>query len=417
MLGGYLAEKLGYRNTIPIGVIIAGIGACILAFGNFESTLIGLACFLVGNMFFTPSTYSAVGLCYAKNAPLRDSRHTAYYLIFNLGFFSGTFLAGYMQAYLGYAHTFLISAILCFISALIFLTVNCQIKTYKLGAMLPQAGFKFSTNLLLIFLAIIVLVPACAVLIKYVTLNNIVLWILGALSIAHIFQLAFGQKDHQAKLKLYAFLILELFSISFWVLYMLEPSLLTVFIEKNVMRTIAGHVIPPSVFYSLDPLFVILFGVVLSWTWKKLAQRNRDLSLPLKFTLSLFCMGLGYLLFKLGIQANGVNAQSHLSWIIFAYVFLALAELLISPIGMSMAGRLAPEGKEGRMMGIWQVFTGLSALISGYVASMTVMPKHEALSVSNAVYSHTFGMVGWITVGLGVIALLLVPTLKRISHA
>lgn len=76
------------------------------------------------------------------------------------------------------------------------------------------------------------------------------------------------------------------------------------------------------------------------------------------------------------------------------YAIFALAELLVSPIGISMVGSLAPEGHEGLMMGFWQLCSGVGGVISGYVAMAPHFPTHgEPMSISNPIYSDVFFIV------------------------
>ena len=104
-------------------------------------------------------------------------------------------------------------------------------------------------------------------------------------------------------------------------------------------------------------------------------------------------------------------------WIVLCYVFLAIAELLVSPISMSMIGRLSPPGKEGTLMGIWQVFIGFSGVLSGYVAKLAVTPEHGIAVNTNPIYSHVFFEIGIVSILLGIISAFFVPTLKRLSAA
>ena len=101
-------------------------------------------------------------------------------------------------------------------------------------------------------------------------------------------------------------------------------------------------------------------------------------------------------------------------WIVVAYFFFAVAELFISPIGQAMVGSLSPEGMEGSLMGAWQLFTGLSGVISGFLAQFAVVPEHAKAIASNPTYMTAFAKIGLMTVVLGVISLFLVRYIKRL---
>ena len=244
--------------------------------------------------------------------------------------------------------------------------------------------------------------------------NNDLLFALIGLATIGTLVFAFRQKNKISRYKLIAFIILSYISIGFWALYTLEPSLLTIFIRNNVDRHIFAIVIPPSTFYSLESFFVIALGGVLSCLWIYLAKMNRNPTLPAKFTLSLFSMALGFAVLIMGILLAGADGLSNMFFIVFAYFFLSIGELFIGPIGQSMVGRLSPEGMEGRLMGVWQLFTGFAGVISGFLAQFAIVPKHAGLANSNPIYLQAFLKIGGMTLVLAIISLILVPHIKKL---
>lgn len=375
---------------------------------------IGVAMFVVGTGLTAPNSYALVGLCYYQHDIRRDSAFTIYYLLFNLGFLFSTTAGGYFVRYFGYSTTFLIAAFALLCALIIFCSSLKFIQPAPGSSMTPTVNWKSWQIILLFMIAGIVGIPLCVFLFEHVTLNNLLLWILAVGSCIGIIIMAAKQKEKLDKYKVWAFLILSIISIAFWALYMLEPSLLTVFIQKNVNRHIAGFIIPPSTYYGLDALFVIILGIGFSWLWKFLSKKNKDISLPGKFAGSLLSMGLGYLVIVLGIQLVGGDYLTNSSWIVLAYVLFASAELLISPIGLAMVGRLMPKGKDGLGMGIWQVFTGLSAVISGYLANMAVVPSTGEPLETNPIFAHALLKIGLGTIVVGIIAIILTPFIKRL---
>jgi dipeptide/tripeptide permease len=103
--------------------------------------------------------------------------------------------------------------------------------------------------------------------------------------------------------------------------------------------------------------------------------------------------------------------------IVIAYAIFATAELLVSPLGISMVGSLAPEGEEGLMMGFWQLSTGVGGVLAGYIAILPNLPQTAVpLTVSNPIYFKTFLWVGLGAVCAGLIVLLFVRQLTRLMH-
>ncbi len=207
-------------------------------------------------------------------------------------------------------------------------------------------GSGFSCWAFLTLIAAIIILICVAILSHPIKYNYLLFTLTVAITIA--IAIHAKQRSSIVRRKLLALLMLSYFSIGFWSLYSLEPSLLTIFIKNNVDRLIGDYLIPAQSFYALDPIFIIIFGFALSALWLYLGKQNKEPSLPFKFFLSLILMAAGFLLLVFSIH---FLPQSKMNpWVIvFCYMFLAIAELCISPIGNAMVGRLTPEGMEGRL--------------------------------------------------------------------
>ena len=78
-----------------------------------------------------------------------------------------------------------------------------------------------------------------------------------------------------------------------------------------------------------------------------------------------------------------------------------------------MVGRLSPEGKEGTLMGVWTLFTGFGAVLSGYLANLTVINTTNPVS-TNPVYSKYFIAFGSASILIGIIIAFFVPKIRRL---
>ena len=91
-----------------------------------------------------------------------------------------------------------------------------------------------------------------------------------------------------------------------------------------------------------------------------LTRKNKNPSLPVKFTSSLFFVGIGYIAITLLISVTGIDARFSVLWFFPVYFIFTMGELMIGPIGFSMVDRLSPLDKEGVLMGIWQLCIGVA---------------------------------------------------------
>lgn len=414
LIGGYLASRFGYKRITIIGLAFCIAGIFLLSDSNYYTMYVGLGGFIVGYGMCTTACFSLVGLFYDKQDARRESGYTMFYLLFNFGFLTGAISNGYIVQYFGYMATFFMDAVSLTISLVLFSIFAASVKSFKSQALAPQIKFSNFTLILIPMLIGIITLPLVSLLLKFTKLNSELLFTFLLVSIGVVLWMAYQQKDQLSKKRLYAFLALLVISLAFWSLYMLEPSLLTVFIDRNVDRNVFGFVIPASVYYSLDPVFVITLGYVFSRLWWHLGHKGKDLSIPAKFMLSLVAMGIGYLILAVGIHFAGTDHLASSVWIVLCYLFLSSAELLLAPISLSMTGRLAPPGKEGTLMGVFQVFPGYAAILSGYLANLTATPGVGLPAKTNTIYSHVFFELGAVTVVLGIVTALFIPTLKKL---
>jgi len=413
LLGGYVSGKFGHKYGATIGVFISFIGACVLSLNSITGFYIGLAIYIVGYGICTPAYFCLVGLCYAKEDSRRESGYTSFYLIFNIGSLAASISGGYTAVYLGYRYAFILAAAGLFIQLLLFFFTQHRIQPHPGRSMEPQVKMRPAAISWSLIGIAIVASPIVIPLLRFPSANNTILWVLTIGAAAGVLWLSTTLRKRIARSKLRAYMILTISSLAFWALYMLEASLMTIFAEYNVNRHLFGTTIPPSVFYGLDPLGVILIGILFSWLWRYLSQRNRDLSLPAKFTSALISMGVGYLIFSLGLQFTNAAHLMSPWWIVLGYVFLTAAELLLSPIGLSMVGRLSPEGKEGTLMGVWTLYTGFGAVLSGYLAKLTVVNTTHPV-ITNPIYTKYFIVFGGISVGIGVILFFFISRIRKL---
>jgi proton-dependent oligopeptide transporter, POT family len=411
ILFGYLANQLGYVRSMVFGSIIGAIAFIFMLFPGAQYFYLGVAAFSIATSQYYTAMLVILGKLYEKNDPRRHAVYTLSYVAMNIGICIGGFVGGSIAQYYSYHMTFIISAILSIVSlgfALISLPYikNTHYREFSLKS--NKASWFF------IIAITCVSIPISAWLLNHAVINNALLIIVVSLVTLALVIYAIKQKDKQTKLNILLFLILSGLSVGFWVLYSLEPSYLTLFIKSNVQRHIFNTLIPASDFYGLESFFVILLGIPLTYLWLKLAKKNLEPSIGAKFALSLFIMGAGFVLLMLASRAHPSQLLNPV-WIIVSYVLLSTAELLISPVGNAMVGQLVPPKMEGTIMGFWQGIIGVAAAIAAFAIGFVHLPTaKETLSVSNHAYESGFGILGFSTIGLGVVALLILPWANKV---
>ncbi len=411
--GGYLASKLGYKNACQIGLLACLIGFLALMNQSTEMVYLGVSIYLVGNALFTPSLWCLVDHLYTKNDTRRESGFTYFYLSFNIGAIVGVFLGSYIATAFGYVSAFAFAALVIIVGliALIWHFDQLEFQADRhIGPQLSWSNFRCKFSLTMIGLICLPFIWLLLVFYQWNDLFTGILFVIGLFSVMRLVM----RNRHSDHWHIIAFAVLAIISIVFWALYNLEPSLLSVFIEHNVKQTVFGLSIPAAAFMGFEGAAIVIVGLFLGWLWTFLGERQLNPSLPTKFSSGLIVMALGFLYLILVVYLNGENQILGFWPMVCAYLFFATAELLIGPIGISMSGRLGPEGSEGLLMGFWQLCTGTSAVLTGQLATMAVVPKQSHLLESNHIYSLLFFKVAMLSIVAGVIAFCVTPWIKRL---
>ncbi len=413
--GGFAASKLGYKQATNLGLIVCGIGMACFCFSSTNLMYVGLALFVVGNALFTPAVWCMIDFCYHKESNLREAGFTLFYLYFNLGAVLGIFIGGWLADTYSFAVEFALDSICIFIAFILLLSLQKRIVPYPGRSIEAQIQLGKVANPAVLLLLTVVFTVITLFLFQYLTVNNVLMFLLMAIMCVVLWRIAHKQATPLAKNKLIAFIFMAIIAIAFWTLYSLEPSFLSVFIQNNVDTRFLGINIPASSFFAFDGVFVILVGLVLSRVWLYLSKKNKNPSLSIKFAGSLVIIGLGFAFIAVMIIFNGNHHLLPAYVIVIAYAIFSTGELMVSPLGISMVGSLAPAGQEGLMMGFWQLSTGIGGVVSGYIATWPNLPDVASpLMQSNPIYIKTFFFVGLGSVLLGIIVLLFSAKLNKL---
>ena len=180
------------------------------------------------------------------------------------------------------------------------------------------------------------------------------------------------------------------------------------------------YVMPAGQTQIFNALFIVLLAPLFSLIWNMLSRRGLEPSIPLKFGLALMGVGAGFLFLVWGASFASANYQVGLFWLAGLYLIHSIAELCISPVGLSMITKLSIARIVGLMMGVWFLSISVAQYVAGAVAQVasveTVGGQVTNLKVSLETYLGVFTTIGWISVGIGVVLLLLSWPLKYLMH-
>ena len=404
LIGGYLCDRFGFKNNAIIGLMITFLGMlCIGGIHDINFMYIGLSGILAGNALCMPAIWSLVGMQYHKEDARRESGSTIFYLLFNIGFLISFSTSGYVTEQFSYHSMFIIYAMPIFIALLVFIIFQ------KVIIILPEYADekKISHSPKIAFLKLliitIILIPIFFFLLKHDLIDNILIWVLIVFIFVYLIHFGFKMQNKAQMKKLFAFLLLCIFGLAYFVIYNSEFGLLPEYALNNVNRTILSFTIPASSITSLDPFYCLVIGTIFSILWVKLDKKNANPALPTKFSLGILSSAIGYLILSCLVYTY-IDTTLPFLWLFLVFAFFVSGELLVFPIGIAMVGKLSPPGKEGLLMGMWNLINGAASLLTGYVAQFTIVPNNLPLSSSNQQYFKVFLSVGIIVFLIGIFA-------------
>ena len=397
--------------------------------------LIGLSLVTVGNGFFKPNISTIVGSLYAKDDRRRDAGFTIFYMGINLGSFFSQLLCPFLADNVGWWAGFGLAAGGMLLAAALFQFDGGRLEGYGER---PE-GADPSRDLLIYGCAILA-VPAVYFLftnlmnstppepgsgiVGYVMslpLMGQVLFLTFLISIPGILIWSFVKGSRQEFQMMLAAMVLIVFNVVFWTLFEQAGSSLTLFADRNTdLHITSNWSISAGQTQSFNAIFIVLLAPLFSILWNGLARRGLEPPIPIKFGLALMGVGLGFLFLVWGSQFAGSDFKVGIWWLAGLYFIHSVAELMISPVGLSMITKLSIARVVGLMMGVWFLSISVAQYVAGAVAQVasveTVGGQVTNLQVSLNTYLHVFTIIGEWAVGFGVVLLLLSWPLKYLMH-
>jgi POT family proton-dependent oligopeptide transporter len=350
LFGGLLADRvLGFNRSVVIGGVLMMLGHLVLgveALAFFYSGLVLLAC---GSGLLKPNISTIVGNLYRDRPELRDQAFNIFYMGINSGAFVAPLTVSWLRVQYGWGIAFSSAAVAMLLSLVTFTVFNRHVKE---AAARPQRDGQSSQTL-----------GAAEVRSRVVTL-----------------------------------LIVFIISMVFWIAFYQIFFTFTLWARDSTSTTIS-----PERFQSFEPLGVILLSPVLVWLWAWLQRRGAEPSTPVKMLMGIGFVAIAFALMACAGLLGGDTGRVSAQWLIAANLIIAVGEIALSPMGMSLVNRLAPPSIRGLMMGGWFVSLALGGYLSGSIGGYWERMPH----------SRFFLLVAGILVAAAIPLSLLTPGIKR----
>jgi POT family proton-dependent oligopeptide transporter len=412
VLGGYLADRyLGQRRAVLFGGILLAVGHSLMAVegvgGQSDPTInvfwAALAFIIVGSGFLKANISVMVGQLYKLTDVRRDGAYTIFYMGINVGAAIGTILVAYLGQTVGWGWGFGLAGIGMLAGLAVFVLGKAALR--GVGEAPGPLTRSREWTLYGIGLAAVAVIWA---LVQYQDVIQGLLAVSGIALLGYVLWESF-KLPKEPRERMFAILFLISLNPLFWGLFEQAGGSMNLFTDRFVDRS--G--VPAGIFQSINPIYIILLAPLFAALWVSLARRGREPSAPAKFGLALLQMGLANLVLVWGAEAWGLSAMTPVFLVFLYYLFATTAELCLSPVGLSAMNRLAPTYLASLIMGAWFYMTAVGNFVAGKIGEATgghdgEMTKQGLLDI--------YQLFGWISIGIGVVVLLLSPIVKRWMH-
>lgn len=168
----------------------------------------------------------------------------------------------------------------------------------------------------------------------------------------------------EIKQRMYALFAVLGIAVFFWFSFHQNGQSLS-FFARDFVQTDS---IAPEIWQAVNPFFVIVLTPVIMWIFNVLTSRGRPISTPRKIAYGMGIAGIAYLFLAIYSASQGYPSANEFTaladsakaglkagpWVlIVTYFFLTVAELFISPLGLSFVSKVAPKNLQGLCQGLW----------------------------------------------------------------
>jgi len=404
MLGGFVADRfLGNRNCILLGGLLMAIGQMLLFTSGsvFEANLplakiimySALGVIVFGNGFFKPNISSMVGSLYPKQEKTKlDSAFTIFYMGINIGAFLGQSIcpllgdvkdAGGIRDIHAFRWGFMAASVAMLLGTVLFYFLKNKYVVSPEGKPLGGLPSKndasdfeegeaqkanFSSKALIIAGVAFI---ALGFFFHYAVGQNLIYTLIysSGLSLAGLIisdtSLTKIERD-----RIIVIYIVSFFIIFFWAAFEQAGSSLTFIADNQTDRNFFGWQMPPSMVQIFNGLFVVLLAVPFSILWDTLRAKGKEPISPVKLAVGLVVISISFFMIATQVSYIGTSGLLLVKWLILLYFLNTCAELCLSPIGLSLVGKLSPKRFASLLYGVFFLSNASGYALGGTLGSI-----------------------------------------------
>lgn len=323
LIGGFLADRfLGFYRAVAIGATLMMIGQFMLAAPPLPFFFTALGLLACGSGFLKANISTIVGNLYRDRPALRDAGFNIFYMGINIGASISPFAVAYFRAHYGWSVAFASAGVAMILALAIFISFHGY---YAEAAVRPDKS---------------------------------------------TVQEELDPPD--AGRRVLALLVVFAIVVAFWIAFYQNGYTLTFWARDNTATSIA-----PETFQSVEPICIILFTPMLVALWAWLRRRQAEPPTVLKMLIGILLTAVSFLIMVAAARVAHETGRVSMAWLIGSYATIALGEICLSPMGLSLVTKVAPPRRRGVMMGAWFVATSMGGYFSGALGAYWFRMPHS----------------------------------------
>ena len=418
LMGGFISDKyIGNRYSIMFGGTLMAIGQFLLfiSASTFDTNIgsakmfmwIALFIIIFGNGFFKPNISSMVGSLYPKQEKSKlDSAFTIFYMVINIGAFLGQFICPWVgdvkdadtgiRDIFAFKWGFLAASIAMVIGTITFFMLKDKYVVTPEGKPiggLPKnndagdfeegetqtakftskaIGIAFGLFVVLFFIFRYILVGEFGF--TAVEMGQLIKGIIypfiysAGISLAYLIMSSAENKVERQRI--WVIYIVSFFIIFFWAAFEQAGSSLTFIADNQTDRNIFGWNMPPSMVQIFNGLFVVMLALPFSLLWDKLRAKGKEPVSPLKQAMGLALIAVSYFIIAHNVKDLGNSGLLAIKWLMLLYLIQTMGELCLSPIGLSLVGKLAPKRFASLLYGVFFISNAAGYALAGSLGAI-----------------------------------------------
>jgi proton-dependent oligopeptide transporter, POT family len=301
------------------------------------------------------------------------------------------------------------------ISLVTFIFTQKSLGPIGLSPLMHLPKGKRQTSEILTYVGSLLVIPAIMTLVSNPQYTDLFMYIIGPCTILYLVY-EMTKLDSVTNKKLVAAMVFIVFSIFFWAFFEQSGGSLSIFAAEHLDKNIVGLQLDPNgVNNSANSFFVIAFAGPLGLIWLWMARKRMEPNTLIKFGMAFLFLAAGFFIFFGNRMFSDSNGVTSLNVFTLGWLVITIGELCLSPIGMSIMTKLAPQKLQAIMMGMWFLASAYGQYFAGILGANIAKASNESTALDKlGIYCEGYKQLAIYAVVCGVVLILISPLVRKL---